>query len=53
MCELDLQCPGYHWADNKGYGTAVHMEALKRLGPTIHHRISFAPVAEMKLLFAS
>ena len=53
MCELDLQCPGYHWADNKGYGTAVHMDALKRLGPTIHHRISFAPVAEMKLLFAS
>ena len=53
MCELDLQCPGYHWADNKGYGTAVHMEALKRLGPTIHHRFSFAPVAEMKLLFAS
>ena len=45
MNELDLACPGYHWARNKGYGTADHMEALARLGATPHHRTSFAPVA--------
>jgi ribonuclease HII len=53
MCELDLSCPGYSWSRNKGYGTADHMEALARLGPSVHHRTSFAPVAQMKLKFAS
>lgn len=53
MCELDLSCPGYSWARNKGYGTADHLEALARLGPSVHHRVSFAPVAQMKLKFAS
>jgi ribonuclease HII len=45
MNELDAAFPGYHWAKNKGYGTADHMEALTRLGATPHHRTSFAPVA--------
>jgi ribonuclease HII len=27
-----------------GYGTAMHLEALQRLGPTPQHRRSFAPV---------
>ncbi len=49
MCELDGQYPGYHWARNKGYGTAGHLAALKRLGATVHHRTSFAPVARMTL----
>lgn len=43
--ELDLQYPGYGFAEHKGYGTAVHMEALQRLGPCPQHRRSFAPVA--------
>jgi ribonuclease HII len=36
--------PGYGWFNNKGYSTEEHLEALTRLGPTIHHRRSFAPV---------
>ena len=30
---------------HKGYSVPEHCEALSRLGPTIHHRRSFAPVA--------
>ncbi len=47
MCDLDLAFPGYGWARNKGYGTADHMEALARLGPSVHHRTSFAPIAQL------
>ncbi|MBY0464287.1 MAG: ribonuclease HII [Burkholderiales bacterium] len=43
--ELDATCPGYGFAKHKGYGTADHLAALQRLGPTDHHRRSFAPVA--------
>ncbi len=49
MRRLDLAFPGYGWASNKGYGSAAHLAALKLLGPTEHHRRSFAPV---KALFA-
>ena len=45
MVALDAQFPGYGFARHKGYGTAVHMAALVRLGPTPQHRRSFAPVA--------
>ena len=30
---------------DKGYSVPAHFDALVRLGPTIHHRRSFAPVA--------
>ena len=36
--------PGYGWFTNKGYSTEEHLLALTRLGPTVHHRRSFAPV---------
>ena len=39
--EYDALYPGYGLAKNKGYGTAEHIEALKRLGPTPLHRRSF------------
>jgi ribonuclease HII len=45
MIAADARYPGYGWASNKGYGAAVHMEALGRLGATPFHRRSFAPVA--------
>ena len=41
MTEMDEKYPGYDFASNKGYGTAVHIEALKRLGPCPLHRRSF------------
>lgn len=50
MVEADREFPGYGWASNKGYGAAIHMEALRRLGPTPLHRRSFAPVAQMILV---
>ena len=33
--------PGYGFEKNKGYGSAEHIEALKRLGPCPIHRKSF------------
>ena len=47
MAELDAQYPGYGFAANKGYGTAEHLEALRRLGVSPVHRRSFAPVADI------
>ncbi len=46
MAELALSHPEFGWERNAGYGTAEHLAALKRLGPTPHHRRSFAPVAQ-------
>jgi ribonuclease HII len=45
MVEADRRWPGYGFARHKGYGTAAHLEALRRLGPCPEHRRSFAPVA--------
>ncbi len=44
------QYPEYGWERNKGYGTAEHMAALKKYGPTPLHRKSFAPVAQLELI---
>ena len=44
MVEMDRLYPGYGIAGHKGYPTPVHLEALKRLGPTPIHRRSFGPV---------
>lgn len=45
MESLDRAFPGYGLAKHKGYGTADHVDALRRLGPSPIHRQSFAPVA--------
>jgi ribonuclease HII len=44
MAELAALHPGYGWERNQGYGTPEHLDALRRLGATPHHRRSFAPV---------
>ena len=49
MAGLAAQHPGYGWERNAGYGTEEHRAALVRLGPTPHHRRSFAPVAQLLL----
>ncbi len=41
MVEYDKVFPEYGFAGNKGYGSAVHIEALKKYGPTPIHRRSF------------
>ena len=45
MLELEERYPGYGFARHKGYGTALHLDALRQLGPCPEHRRSFAPVA--------
>jgi ribonuclease HII len=51
IIELDSQFPGYGLAQHKGYGTAAHLEALERLGPTPLHRRNWNPVAQSLLRF--
>lgn len=41
MVEYDKLYPEYHFAENKGYGAAVHIEALKKYGPSPIHRKTF------------
>ena len=45
MKRLGLAHPGYGFERHMGYSVPEHFAALQRLGPTIHHRKSFAPVA--------
>ena len=48
MRQLDLQFPHYGFAKHKGYATEMHFAALKKYGPCVIHRRSFAPVAELE-----
>ena len=41
MEAYDSKYPGYHFASNKGYGSKVHIEAIKELGPCEIHRRTF------------
>lgn len=47
MRRLAGRHPGYGWETNAGYGTSEHLAALRRRGPSPHHRASFAPVARV------
>jgi ribonuclease HII len=53
MTDLHQAHPHYGWHSNAGYATPSHRAALRRHGPCIHHRRSFAPVAQAELDFAS
>ncbi len=46
MVRLDAQYPQYGFAENKGYASASHLDALRRYGPSPVHRYSFQPVRE-------
>ena len=45
MRRLALAHPGYGFERHMGYSVPEHFAALDRLGPTVHHRRSFSPVA--------
>lgn len=45
MRYLDYRYPVYAFSKHKGYGTKIHMDALREHGPCQFHRHSFAPVA--------
>lgn len=47
MAQLSEAFPAYGWDKNAGYGTALHIAALKEFGPTIHHRKSYAPIKKL------
>nr|WP_320143131.1 ribonuclease HII [uncultured Cohaesibacter sp.] len=46
MMRMGRAFPGYGLETHMGYGTKAHIEALDRLGVTIHHRRSFRPIYE-------
>ena len=47
---LACRYPEFGWERNVGYGTPLHLAALRRCGPTPHHRMSFEPVAQRALI---
>ena len=49
MLELHREFPAYGFDRHAGYGTRAHMEAIHEHGVTIHHRRTFAPVAQLEL----
>lgn len=51
MRALAQDHPQYGWSTNVGYGTPEHLAALRSHGPTPHHRRSFAPVAQLVLIY--
>lgn len=49
MRELDAEHPGYGFAEHKGYGTKSHQQSLARLGPSLIHRMSYAPLKKISV----
>ena len=49
MHRLAPRYPAYGWETNVGYGTPEHQEGLRAHGPTSHHRLTFAPLAQHEL----
>jgi ribonuclease HII len=45
MDEYDKKYPNYGFAKHAGYGTKIHMDALKQFGPCPIHRKTFKPVS--------
>lgn len=50
MKELAKKFPEYGFEKHKGYGTKIHMEALKKHGPCEIHRMSYKPVKESAII---
>ncbi|MBP5227219.1 MAG: ribonuclease HII [Kiritimatiellae bacterium] len=48
MIALDARYPGYHFAENKGYGSQSHLAGLYRLGSCPEHRHTFRPVQDVE-----
>ena len=47
MVELDAKHPEYGFARHKGYGTKIHLEAIRQHGPLDCHRKTFRPISEL------
>ena len=51
LVELDREDPRYGFALHKGYGTPLHLDALRAHGPSVHHRAGWARVRDAQLAF--
>lgn len=47
MVDMDSLYPEYGFARHKGYGTAVHQDAIRRYGPCPIHRMSYPFLREL------
>ena len=47
MKKLSYKYPGFFWNENSGYETKLHIDKIKLLGITPHHRKSFKPMTKM------
>lgn len=47
MKKISQEYPQFGWERNAGYGTKTHRDALKEYSPTIWHRKSYKPIAEL------
>ena len=48
IINLSKKFNGYNWDQNFGYGTRQHLKAIKKLGITKHHRVTFSPIISCK-----
>mgnify|MGYP001439970096 FL=1 len=48
ITNLSKKFTGYSWDQNFGYGTKQHLKAIKKLGITKHHRVTFSPIISCK-----
>ncbi|HXE96549.1 MAG TPA: ribonuclease HII [Dongiaceae bacterium] len=46
MIGMDSKYPGYGFAGHKGYGSSAHLDAIRMLGPSPIHRLTFGGVKE-------
>ena len=53
MIRLGFEQAGYAFEAHKGYGTADHLRAIHRLGATVHHRLTWAPLGVVAPLKAA
>lgn len=49
MRSLGARYPEYGWTSNKGYATGAHLAAIRRIGPSPHHRATWSPIAQREL----
>jgi len=49
MRKIDKECPGYGWKRNMAYPTIEHREAIRKLGVSKYHRISYKLLPEPSL----
>ena len=47
MARMAESLPEYGFESHKGYGTRRHLDAIRRVGPSAEHRMTFRPMSEL------